>query len=91
MNMPMTVAVVAVVFFWIGGRRDVALEIAALAAVVYFAQVFVFHLITCGRCGGKGKLDNPFGAGHRPCKKCGRKGEHVRWGRRMWDKRVSGG
>ena len=77
-----------VLFLWLGGRHGYAAAIGLAAVVVYVATIRVFPLVKCGRCGGSGKILNPAGSGHRGCGKCGRKGEHVRLGRRLWDRSV---
>ena len=77
-----------VLFLWLGGQHGYAAVIGLGAAVVYVAMILVFPLVKCGRCGGSGKILNPAGSGHRACGKCQRKGEHVRLGRRVWDRRV---
>lgn len=79
---------VLVLFLWLGGQHGYAALIGFGAVVVYVGMVRVFPLVKCGRCGGSGKIVNPAGIGHRPCGKCQRKGEHVRLGRRMWNRSV---
>lgn len=90
MNKPMIGAAVAVWLFWTGGQHSIAAGIAVLGVAVYAVQILWFPLVECGRCDGKGKIDNPLGKGHRPCGRCERKREHPRWGRRVWDKRTKG-
>lgn len=76
------------VFLWLGGSHGYAALVGLGSVVVYAGLVRWFPLIRCGRCDGSGKIANPLGSGHRGCGKCQRKGEHVRFGRRMWDRRT---
>lgn len=84
------VAAGVVVCLWCIGQRGYAVEVGVATLVIY-AALCVFHpMAKCTRCEG-GKIWNGKRTHFRWCKKCDEsKGYHLRWGRRMWDKRMTG-
>jgi len=62
----------------------ILVAVALLAA--YWAACAFWPYLSCKRCGGSGKLRNPFsGRGWRTCPRCTGKGRRVRLGRRIYE------
>lgn len=79
-----------VVCLWWAGMHTYAVGAGAVALVVYAALCWVHPMEKCTRCEG-GRVWTDARTHFRWCSKCDdSKGFHVRWGRRMWDKRAKG-
>jgi len=86
---PFAVAAGAVLVLGFAGMVAYAVYVSILIVAAYWYLCAKHQMAKCTRCEG-GKIWNGKRTHFGWCGKCEGKGFHVRWGRRMWDRRVKG-
>jgi len=86
---PFAVAAGVVLVLGFAGMVGYAVCVGILIVAAYVVVCAWKPMARCQRCEG-GKIWNDKRSHFGWCGKCDRKGFHVRWGRRVWDKRVTG-